>query len=289
MDTELAIGGSSIGGDTVLVFTILAITAAMLLESLAPRRKLDGSLVWRWFNNFSLAAVAWWITTAGTALFVFYLARWTEINNIGLFQAFPVPIWVSAVVLTVVSQGISYGLHVAFHKVSWLWPMHAIHHMDTDIDVSTSFRNHPLETLVTLPLVAPLILMLGTPPEAALFSQLFAIATAVFSHSNLYLPERVDRVLRLFVVTPDYHRLHHCSDRRFTDSNYANGLPWFDYLFGTASDKPFKEQESMELGLEYLREAEDSRVDRLLLLPFIWWKKGPKARGTTSVVEAPGQ
>lgn len=272
MDTELTISQAGTG-ETVLVFTIVAITLAMLLESLAPRRKLVASLLWRWLNNFSLAAVSWWLTTAAATLFVFYLARWTDLNNFGLLQQFDTPLWLSLVVILVVAQGLSYGLHVAFHKVAWLWPLHAVHHLDTDLDVSTSFRHHPLETVITLPLVAPLILVLGVPAEAALANQLFSIGMNVFSHSNVYLPERLDRILRLVIVTPDYHRLHHCAEQRFTDSNYGNAVPWFDYLFRTSSARPFAEQTSMEIGLEYLRKAEDSRVDRLLLLPFTWRKR----------------
>jgi sterol desaturase/sphingolipid hydroxylase (fatty acid hydroxylase superfamily) len=287
METELTISQAS-SGQTVLVFTLVAFTLAMLLESMAPRRTLAASLVWRWFNNFSLAAVSWWLTAVATTLLVFTLGRWTELQNFGLLQQFDAPLWLSLVTIVVVSQGLSYGLHIVFHKVAWLWPLHAIHHLDTDLDVSTSFRHHPLETVVTLPLLAPAILLLGVPAEAALANQLFSIGMNVFSHSNVYLPERLDRVLRLFIVTPDFHRLHHCAEQRYTDSNYGNAVPWFDYLFGTASARPFKEQTSMSIGLEYLREPGDSRVDRLLLLPFTWRSKRRQPLPETPLVEETG-
>jgi sterol desaturase/sphingolipid hydroxylase (fatty acid hydroxylase superfamily) len=86
----------------------------------------------------------------------------------------------------------------------------------------------------------------------------------------LRLPERLDSVLRKFILTPDFHRLHHSSEARFTDSNYGSMVPWFDYLFGTASNRPYDEQTDMELGLEYLRQPRDSRLDRLVLIPFVW-------------------
>lgn len=257
----------------IYVFTIGALVVAMLLESLAPRRKLRNGLTWRWINNFSLGVVSWYLTMMATALVLLWIARQTEVNQYGLFQQVDVHWFFAFLALLLVSQLISYLLHMAFHKVSWLWPLHATHHLDTDVDVSTAYRNHPLENIITLPLVAPLILLLGVPAKAALIYHLFHTAVNIFSHSNFYLPGWLDRPLRLLIITPDFHRLHHCSDRRYTDSNYGNAVPWFDYLFKTATWRPPAEQESMKLGLEYLREPRDSRVDQLLLLPFVWRKK----------------
>lgn len=257
----------------IYLFTIGVLVTAMLLEAFAPRRKLESGLAWRWVNNFSLGLVTWYLTTVITTLFLVWLARQTEINQYGLFQHLDTHWLIPFIALLTVSQLIDYALHIVFHKVSWLWPIHAIHHLDTDVDVSTSYRTHPLQLLVILPLVAPLVLLLGIPPEAALAYQLFHAAMNVFSHSNLHLPSWLDVPLRKVIVTPDFHRLHHCSDRRYTDSNYGNSVPWFDYLFGTATWRPPEQQPTMKLGLQYLRAPGDSRIDRLLVLPFTWRAK----------------
>ena len=100
--------------------------------------------------------------------------------------------------------------------------------------------------------------------------KLCEITMTLFSHSNVHLPQGLDRVLRKVILTPDFHRMHHSSEPRFTDSNYGSMVPWFDYLFGTATNRPFEEQADMELGLEYLRQPRDSRLDRMVLLPFTW-------------------
>lgn len=270
MESNIIIEDNS---QVIYLFTIGALILAMILESLAPRRKLQNALARRWINNFSLGLVSWYLTMMATALVMLWIARQTELNRIGLFQQLDVHWLFAFFALLVVSQLLSYLLHMAFHKVSWLWPFHATHHMDTDVDVSTAYRNHPLENIITLPLVAPLILLLGAPVKATLAYHLFYTAVNVFSHSNVRVPAWLDRPLRLFIITPDFHRLHHCADRRYTDSNYGNAVPWFDYLFKTATWRPPAEQESMKLGLEYLREPADSRVDRLLLLPFTWRRK----------------
>lgn len=271
MDTEIGIGYNS--AEAVIIVTAVALMTAMLAEAFIPRRQLAGSLVWRWFNNFSLGAISWWLGNLVTAYLVFQAGRWVQLNNVGLFQQFAAPGWLVFAVALPVTQLLVYALHVAFHKIAWLWPLHAVHHLDTDVDVSTSYRNHPLETIIMLPLVLPVVLLLGVPADAALAVQLFAIVINVFSHSNVYLPNWLDRSLRRVIVTPDFHRLHHCADQRYTDSNYGGAVPWFDYLFGTASKRPFDEHPEMTLGLEYLREPVDSRIDRLLWLPFAWRRK----------------
>jgi sterol desaturase/sphingolipid hydroxylase (fatty acid hydroxylase superfamily) len=134
------------------------------------------------------------------------------------------------------------------------------------------YRHHPLEPLVGLLLVAPAIVTLGVGLEVAVGFKLFEVAITLFSHSNVRVPEALDRQMRRLILTPGFHRLHHCAEPGYTNSNYGSTVPWFDYLFGTASARPYDEQESMALGLEYLREPGDGRLDRIVTAPFQWSK-----------------
>jgi sterol desaturase/sphingolipid hydroxylase (fatty acid hydroxylase superfamily) len=256
-------------GDVIYLFGLAAITLVMLCESVMPRRELEQGIVWRWSNNFALSLLSSYITRVASIAFVLWLSRWTQINEIGLFQSVQAPAVVVFVVLLVVSQFLSYLIHVAFHRYAWLWPIHAVHHTDVDVDVTTSYRHHPLEALISLPVVSPLILLLGIPQNVAIAFTLFEIGATLFSHSNIRIPEPLEKYLRLIILTPDFHRLHHCAQVRFTNSNYGSQVPWFDYLFGTASARPYKEQETMPLGLEYLREPREGRIDRLLWEPVL--------------------
>lgn len=269
MESELVIGASRTS-DFIYLFTLSAITLVMLLEAVQPRRQLQQNILWRWINNFSLASLTWYVSTIVSTAFIFYLVSLTQMWQFGLLPYFGAGSLLSFMALLTVSQLIGYVVHVAFHKIPWLWPIHAIHHTDVDVDVSTTYRHHPLEPLISLPLAAPAILLLGVPLEVAMIHKLFEIAISVFSHSNIRLPEVLDRHLRKLILTPDFHRLHHCSEQRFTDSNYGSVVPWFDYLYGTASTRPYEEQLTMELGLEYLREPRDGRLDRLIITPFRW-------------------
>ncbi len=250
------------------VFTFGAMAVCMALESFFPRREMQRSLLWRWTNNFSLALLTWYLMTVISALLVVYIAQLGVARGIGLLPAVGAGPVVSFIVLLLVAELANYGIHRAYHSIPLLWPIHAIHHTDVDVDVSTSYRHHPLEPFITLPVMTPLVLLLGAPVEAVMAYKVCEIGMAVFTHSNIRLPGWLDQALRPVLVTPDFHRLHHCSQREFTDSNYGGVLPWFDYLFGTASRRPYDEQESMELGLEYQREPVDSRLDHMLVAPF---------------------
>ncbi|MEH6589097.1 MAG: sterol desaturase family protein [Halioglobus sp.] len=251
----------------IYFFTLAVLALAILCESFMPRRELTQGLVWRWTNNFSLSLLTWYCSTLAGAWFMFWLANWTEVRQFGLLPRMGAGPIYAFFALLFVAQLLGYLLHIAFHKVSWLWPIHAVHHSDVDVDASTSYRHHPLEPLLMIPLMSPIIVGLGTPMEVVFTYKLFAIAITVFSHSNVRLPKVIDKYARLIILTPDFHRLHHCSEAVYTNSNYGSVVPWFDYLFGTATNRPYEEQESMELGLEYLRAPIDGRLDKLLLSP----------------------
>jgi len=268
LDKEFVIGSAD-WSQLIFLATFVALAVCMLLESVFPRRPLQQPLLWRWGNNFSLALLTWYLSVVGSALVVVWAARFTSDLGLGLLPAIGAGPVLSFALLLLAVQFLNYAVHVAFHKIPLLWRLHSVHHTDVDVDVSTGYRHHPVEPLVSLPIVVPLVLLLGASVPVAVAYKIFEICMVVFTHSNLRLPAALDRVLRLVLVTPDFHRLHHCSDRRFTDSNYGGVLTWFDYLFRTASQRPYAEQETMQLGLEYLREPADTRLDRMLLTPFL--------------------
>jgi len=94
-------------------------------------------------------------------------------------------------------------------------------------------------------------------------------ATSLFSHANMRLPVGIDRWTRLFVVTPDMHRVHHSVIPRETDSNFGFNLPWWDRLFCTYRAQPRDGHDLMIIGLREFRELDKLGLRQLLLLPFI--------------------
>ena len=163
-----------------------------------------------------------------------------------------------------------YGQHVAMHKVPALWRLHRMHHVDLDFDVTTGARFHPVEIVLSMLIKFAAILVIGAPAMAVLVFEVVLNATAMFNHSNVRLPAGLDRVLRLVLVTPDMHRVHHSVIRRETDSNYGFNLPWWDRIFGTYRDQPEAGHTGMQIGLSDIRsEALCVNLLGMLKLPFI--------------------
>jgi sterol desaturase/sphingolipid hydroxylase (fatty acid hydroxylase superfamily) len=149
------------------------------------------------------------------------------------------------------------------HKVPLLWRLHRVHHTDTFVDVSTTVRFHPGEYLVSTPIIVGSVFLMGISPIALMIYEVFDAAMAVFTHANIRMPKPVDRFLRLLLVTPDMHRVHHSSHQPETDSNYGATLSIWDRLFGTYTEKEPEELATMQLGL---KECQDKRSTSL------WWQ-----------------
>jgi sterol desaturase/sphingolipid hydroxylase (fatty acid hydroxylase superfamily) len=143
-----------------------------------------------------------------------------------------------------------------------------MHHADLDFDATTGLRFHPVEILISMGIKLAVVAALGPPAVAVLLFEVILNATALFNHANIDLPRPVDRVLRLIVVTPDMHRVHHSPHREETDSNYGFCFPWWDRLFGTYRAQPREGHEAMTIGLETLRDPRELGLWRLLTQPF---------------------
>lgn len=252
----------------LLIATFGGMLLLMILEEVWPRQEVTETPVARWLTNWLLAGVnfflvLWLGLVAGNLVWVQELRPDSGIFG-GLHPA------IVFVLLLLALEFMLYLLHRIFHRVPLLWRVHAVHHMDTQVDVTTSHRHHVLEVAATSLLLLPLFLLTAVSAEVLACVLFTRLAIVLLSHSNLAIPEALDRWLRLFVVTPDFHRVHHSSERRYTNSNFGTVLPWFDYLFGTAKSVSLEQQATMQWGLEYLREPGDSRLDRLLLLPLRW-------------------
>ncbi|MFT6956416.1 MAG: sterol desaturase/sphingolipid hydroxylase (fatty acid hydroxylase superfamily) [Halieaceae bacterium] len=247
---------------------LVGCVCAFLWEGLWPRRAETSGLGRRWLNNFTLTGIGL-ITAHGCAALTPMATAWfAQHYQLGLLSNVDMGLTTAFLLTLLAYELMGYVIHMLFHNVPWLWRIHTVHHSDVELDVSTTYRHHPFEIAVTFVITLPVILLLSPPVLAVLLYQSIRSGMHVIAHSNLYIPKAINRWLVWFIVTPDFHRLHHCSERGFTNSNYGTILPWFDYLFGTATRRDFDEQETMEIGLEYARSPRDSRIDQMLLIPF---------------------
>lgn len=254
------------------------LTAMALWELTAPRRRLEIPRLIRWTNNLGVVVLDTFLVRLTFPITAVGLALVAEQNGWGLFNVFAVPGWVAILVSIVALDFAIYLQHVLFHAVPALWRLHRMHHADLGFDVTTGLRFHPVEILLSMGIKLAAIAALGSPAVAVLIFEVILNATAMFNHSNIRIPEGIDRVLRLFVVTPDMHRVHHSVIRSETDSNYGFNLPWWDRLLGTYAAQPKGGHEGMTIGFEQFRTVRDLWLDRMLIQPLRGPASGPDPR-----------
>jgi sterol desaturase/sphingolipid hydroxylase (fatty acid hydroxylase superfamily) len=236
-------------------------------EFAAPRRPQAIGRAWRWPNNIGvvvLNTVLLRVVFPTTAVGVALLA---EQHHVGLFNLVTLPPVVAVVVSVVILDLAIYLQHVLFHAAPALWRLHRMHHADLEFDVSTGLRFHPIEILLSMLIKFAVVAAIGAPALAVLIFEVVLNATSMFSHSNVRIPPALDRVLRLMVVTPDMHRVHHSILVRETNSNFGFNLPWWDRLLGTYRAQPQAGHDLMTIGIERFRTPRDLRLDRMLIQP----------------------
>lgn len=250
----------------ILAAAVFAVMAAW--EVFAPRRKLSAGRARRWPSNLGIVVVdallVRLILPAGAVGASLYAAG----HGIGLFHWLDLRLSVAALAGFLALDLIIYAQHVVFHHVPWLWRLHRMHHADLDIDVTTGLRFHPFEILISLGIKVAAVMALGVPPVAVFVFEVVLNATSLFNHSNVSMGPGLDRLLRLVLVTPDMHRVHHSVVRAETDSNFGFNLPWWDRLFGTYRREPAAGHDAMTIGLPVFRDTRELRLDRMLTQPF---------------------
>lgn len=247
------------------LFLILA-----LVESRIPRRARVLPRSKRWLTNISMTV----LNTLTLRLLAFalpFLAVGAALDagarHYGLFNQLAWPEWVEIILAILVLDFAIWAQHLVTHKVPVLWRLHRVHHADRDMDVTTAVRFHPVEIALSMLIKIGLVYMLGAAALAVILFEIILNGTAMFNHSNMRLPVGFDRVLRLVLVTPDMHRVHHSVHRSEHDSNYGFSLSIWDRMMGTYIAQPAKGHDGMTVGLRW----QDDRPGRLgwsLLLPF---------------------
>ncbi|MDF1578843.1 MAG: sterol desaturase family protein [Desulfobulbales bacterium] len=247
-------------------FGILAMVA--LGELFSPRRALTMSRPVRWFSNLAVVAVD---TLAVRLLFPIIgvqVAMAARENGWGLLNIVDPPAWLGVLIGILLLDLVVYLQHVMFHTVPLLWRLHMMHHADLDIDVTTGLRFHPIEILISMVIKMTVIAALGPTVMTVIIFEIILNGTAMFNHGNLKLPIKLDRYLRLLVVTPDMHRVHHSVTIRETNSNFGFNFPWWDRILGTYRAQPVLGHEKMTIGLAQFRDPGQNNLFRMLLMPF---------------------
>lgn len=250
----------------IIFLGVLLVCAAA--ERMLPRRKQTAPSGRRWLANLGLAALAnlsVWLILPFAAVEAAYRAEAARFGLLNQFlMPFPLKIALSALLLDLTI----YWQHRVFHKLPWLWRLHAVHHTDLDLDASSGVRFHPLEGLISMAVKMAAAALFGAHFLGVALFEILLTASAVFNHSNIALTVPIDAFLRLLIVTPDVHRIHHSQILEETNSNFGFNAPWWDRLFGTYRSLPHEPHETMALGLDDERDPQQLDLFTLLGRPF---------------------
>lgn len=244
------------------------LTLMALWEVAAARRPQQIGRLARWPNNLLIVVLDTLAVRLVFPVAAVGIALMAAENGWGLLNLMSLPGWLAVIIAVLVLDAAIYFQHRLFHAVPWLWRLHRMHHADLEFDVTTGLRFHPIEILLSMAIKLTVVLALGAPALAVVIFEVLLNATSMFNHGNVRLPLWLDRYLRLFVVTPDMHRVHHSVIVRETDSNFGFNLPWWDRLFGTYRAQPEKGHLGVTIGIEDFRTVRDLRLDRMLVQPF---------------------
>lgn len=240
-----------------------------LWEGLAPRRGLDAPLRARWIGSVTMFLLG---NALGRALFpglAIGAAAFAGARGWGLFNLIDAPFWLVLSTTLLALDLARYGLHRAFHVVPLFWRVHGMHHSDPDYDLTTGLRFHPFETVVLFATSFALITLLGAPVAAVAASEAVLAVSGPFAHGNVRLPAVLDSALRLVLVTPDMHRVHHSLEMRESVSNFSSVFSWWDRLFGTYLAQPGAGHADMRIGLEGFEDPKHLGIGWMLIHPFL--------------------
>ncbi len=251
------------------IFVALFAVFAMA-ETFAPRRERVQPRGRRWLTNWSITilnTVTLRLMAFGMPLLAVGAAVDAQSQGWGLFNTVGWPWWLEFVLAVLILDCAIWAQHLITHKVPVLWRLHRVHHADRDMDVTTAIRFHPVEIALSMLLKIGLVYLLGPAALAVLVFEILLNGTAMFNHANIRLPVALDRVLRLILVTPDMHRVHHSVHRSEHDSNYGFALSIWDRMFGTYIPQPREGHDEMTVGLNW-QDDRPSQLGWSLRLPF---------------------
>lgn len=238
------------------------------LEFIVPYRKRVLKRAQRWPGNLLLIFVSntlvKLIVPGGLMIFSEYALE----NKIGLFNLVEMPLWLTLFLSILILDLAIYFQHVISHKVPLFWRFHRVHHGDLDLDATSALRFHPMEIIASIFYKAIWVLLLGISSQGIFIFELILNFMAMFNHSNIKLPKKVEPWLRLLIVTPQMHIVHHSVFRYESDMNYGFSLSIWDRLFRT-----YKKQfdSAGVIGQEGFEDPKSQRISNLLISP---WRQG---------------
>ncbi len=252
--------------------SVSALTLLVLLlawESLVPFFAYfagnTGDRVRHGLKNVVLGVFNALLTGLGFAALWWTTARWAQAHGFGLLNWLSLPGWARLVVAILLFDAWMYWWHWLNHRIPFLWRFHRTHHSDSKMDVTTANRFHIGEIAISSVLRVPVIALLGLQLWQLALYEMAMFTVVQLHHANIAFPVRLDRTLRMVIVTPFMHKVHHSRWRPETDSNYSSLFSFWDRFFRTfrLRDDP----RTLLFGLDEFNRPEDHTLTGLLATP----------------------
>ncbi len=247
---------------TRLLIFISCLTLFTVLETFFPKKK--NLRPQRWLNNLIVATLS-----ALTLKLFFFVggvksALFAKQYSLGLLHWIHLPAIFNIIIAMLVLDCLIYWQHRLMHRWPLLWRLHQVHHADNMLDASTGIRFHPLEALLSMCIRSVAILLFGIPVTAVVLFEIILNGTSLFNHANLTLPKTVDKILRLFIVTPDMHRIHHTVKIFDQHHNFSFSISLWDRLFHSYLGSTQED----DIGLSYVLSHKAGELFYILRMPF---------------------
>jgi sterol desaturase/sphingolipid hydroxylase (fatty acid hydroxylase superfamily) len=248
--------------NVTIILTVMAIGA--LLETAVPMLAAKPWKRGRRAANLGLTALSFgsnWVLASIAA------AAALGMRPAGLMAQLHWPLWLETIAgIVVLDFSVGYLSHRAMHMWPVMWRFHQIHHSDPFVDVTTTYRTHPVETVWRFLFAIVPIWLLGLPAQAVIVQRLLQATNGIIEHANIRLWAPLDRALSLVWVTPNVHTIHHSREVAETNSNYANLLTVYDRVLGTYT--PSERAASVTYGLDGANATTIASFPGLLSMPF---------------------
>jgi sterol desaturase/sphingolipid hydroxylase (fatty acid hydroxylase superfamily) len=243
-------------------------TTVAAAELVRPLRTRSGATSRRWVGNLSLCILSNGILVL-PILTAFAAAFVAQSEQKSLLDIFGLPSTMRLVVAVIGLDALAYAQHRLLHRFDLLWRFHAVHHSDPEVDVTTTFRHHPVEAIFNGALVGGVVLLVGfSPAEIAAYTWVSFVVELV-AHANIALPSWFGAIFGRLIVTPEFHHLHHSRAKAEANANFGQAFSIWDTLFGTARARSSEDPRRLEFGLEEFRELKFHLPHYLLAQPLL--------------------
>jgi sterol desaturase/sphingolipid hydroxylase (fatty acid hydroxylase superfamily) len=264
---------------TALLVLAGSLLAVALWEVCQPRRQREFPALRRRLGNigiwlFNIVLVA--VTFAPTDTF---RPQLESVLGVAL-PSWPIANrWASFAAAFLLLDFLNYATHRCQHALPLLWRLHALHHSDPDVDVTTSVRHHPIEYLIAGGFYWLAVLAFDLPLTVVTVHGLTVFATAAITHGNTKFPEWLERLLQPVVITTDLHRVHHSVSPDQANANFGAVLSVWDRLFGTYVRLSRAQHEAIVFGVAELPPGDCLKPSAMLKTPWLLPRPGRVAAG----------